>query len=210
MVIIVTGGIGSGKSEVCALISRLYSIPLYEADSRVKGLYGRYPDLVGNLEVLLGCGLRDDEGNFVPSMLAARIFGDHGSLLKVEDMVFPYLKADFSEFLAISGGHVIFESATVLEKEAFKDFGDAVILVDAPVTLRLERACHRDGADKAKIMARMDSQRFMNMISDGTAFMAEEYATTIKRITAKILNTGTLQELEQKVRIVMDDILQNV
>lgn len=36
MVIIVTGGIGSGKSEVCRMIASEYGFPVYDADSRVK------------------------------------------------------------------------------------------------------------------------------------------------------------------------------
>ena len=36
MVIIVTGGIGSGKSEVCRILSGSYGFPVYEADRKAK------------------------------------------------------------------------------------------------------------------------------------------------------------------------------
>ena len=208
MVIIVTGGIGSGKSEVCRMIASEYGFPVYDADSRVKALYVRYPELVDELETVLECGLRDGYGNFVPALLADRIFTDHDSVLKTEEKVFPYLISDFAAFSAASESHVVFESATVLEKPAFDCFGDAVIFVDAPVALRIERACSRDGADRKKIIARMSNQRFMNMISDGTAGESGEYRKQISRITAVISNTGGLQDLESQVRMVVDAILK--
>ena len=37
-ILVVTGGIGSGKSKVCAILEEVYGFPVYNADSRVKGL----------------------------------------------------------------------------------------------------------------------------------------------------------------------------
>ena len=38
-VLVVSGGIGSGKSTVCRMLENDYGIPVYEADRRVKELY---------------------------------------------------------------------------------------------------------------------------------------------------------------------------
>ena len=38
-ILVVTGGIGSGKSEVCRIISEVFGYPVYNADNRVKRLY---------------------------------------------------------------------------------------------------------------------------------------------------------------------------
>ena len=51
--VIVTGGIGSGKSAVCALLQER-GIPVYECDARTKGLYARRPSLITQLERPLG------------------------------------------------------------------------------------------------------------------------------------------------------------
>ena len=113
------------------------------------------------------------------------------ALKKLEDIVFPRLKEDFSRWAAEQGKDVVaFESATVLEKEQFDDFGDVVLLVDAPMDVRLSRACSRDGADKAKVQERMAAQPLMNSISDGGA---------CERVDCVILNDGSIEELEQKL-----------
>ena len=55
--VLVTGGIGSGKSAVCALLKER-GIPVYECDARTKGLYARRPSLITQLEKALGTPLR--------------------------------------------------------------------------------------------------------------------------------------------------------
>ena len=79
----ITGGIGSGKSEVCRILQNSYGCGLYNADQSVKSLYDRHPNLLSEVESLVGESLRDDEGRFVPSRLASRIFADRETILSV-------------------------------------------------------------------------------------------------------------------------------
>ena len=96
-VLIVSGGIGSGKSTVCRMLENDYGIPVYEADKRVKELYIECPLLLQDIESLLGGSFRNESGDFHPSLLAARIFSDSDALQRVESVVFPVLM-DFSGF----------------------------------------------------------------------------------------------------------------
>ena len=171
MIIVVTGGIGSGKSAVCGILSAEYDIPVYEADRKVKELYGKYPSLVLSIEDSLEMSLRDEQGRFVPSQLADRIFTDRDALEKVESLVFPLLKQDFCRWMEehAEAVHHVFESATILEKPYFDGFGDLVVLVDAPLSLRIRRAAERDGADIDAVKRRSSNQALMNLLSQGVA-----------------------------------------
>ncbi len=198
-VLVITGGIGSGKSEVCRILAGKGLTAQYNADSKVKELYNTVPGLLDSIEDRLGCSLRDEDGKFVPQSLAGRIFSDRQALETVESLVFPALTEDFRAFARGSGSPVvIFESATILEKPQFDGFGDKVILVDAPMQLRLQRACARDGAEKEAIMARMANQKLMNDLSEG----ADD-----ARIDAVILNDGSIDILEDRVEKTMSDLL---
>ena len=53
---------------------------------------------------------------------------------------------------------VAMESAIALGLPLFRGEFDAVLAVDAPRELRLERACRRDGASREAVQARMDAQ----------------------------------------------------
>ena len=191
-VLIITGGIGSGKSEACRILKEEFGCGVYNADDRVKMMYDIHPTLLADIENLAGQSLRDDEGKFVPSRLSALIFTDSQLLDKVEQLVFPALKEDFAMWAKTyeNDAFVILESATVLEKPYFKGLGDKVIVVDANMETRMERASLRDGVSQERISARMTNQRMMNSISNG------EFRPDVDLI---VYNTGTLADLRNSM-----------
>ena len=202
-VLVVTGGIGSGKSEVCRILHDFYGCGVYNADERVKMLYDVHPTLLGDIEAMLGESMRDADGRFVPARLSARIFTDRSILKRVEALVFPALMDDFGRWAEpySEDRFVVFESATVLEKPEFKGFGDKVILVDSLVETRLERACMRDGASRENIYARMLNQKMMNSISEGE---------TDPEADAVISNLGSLSDLKLYTIRVINELYDNI
>lgn len=187
-VLVITGGIGSGKSAVCRILHEAGVTAQYNADERVKALYSAHPTLLNDIQTSLGCVLRNEDGDFVPAMLASRIFSDPQALLIVESLVFPALMEDFKAFAQAHEEEdiLVFESATILEKPQFEGFGDKVVLVDAPYEVRLERACARDEVDKAAVEARMANQKLMNRLSEGGYD---------PRIDAVIMNDSDFEQL---------------
>ena len=87
-----------------------------------------------------------------------------------------------------------------MEKPQFDGFGDIVVLIDAPFDIRLKRACVRDNADRDKVLARMNNQTLMNSLSEGM---------TDPRIDAVIKNDGNVEELEAKVKNIVETILND-
>ncbi len=201
-VLVITGGIGSGKTEVCRILQEIYGCGVYNADERVKMLYDVHPTLLDDIEKLVAEPLRDGEGKFVPSRLSARIFRDRSLLRQVEALVFPALVEDFETWAQQYSDtrFVVFESATVLEKPEFKGFGDKVVLVDSLVETRLERACMRDSAPRESVYARMLNQRMMNSISDGELQ---------PEVDAVIHNLGTLTDLKYSTIRVINELYDN-
>lgn len=197
-ILVVTGGIGAGKSEVCRILADKGLTAQYNADSKVKELYTKFPGLLESIEDAIGCSLRDESGRFQPQKLAQKIFSDRQVLEMVESLVFPVLMEDFRIYAQSCGSSiVVFESATILEKPQFEGFGDKVILVDAPLSLRMERACARDGVCRDAITARMSNQKLMNALSQGE---------TDARIDAVIINDGAIDILEERIEKTMSDL----
>ena len=192
MMIVLTGGIGSGKSQVCSILSGMYGFHVYEADAKVKELYCTHPTLLADIENCLGVSLRDNDGKFQPTLLAQIIFKDSDALIKVENIVFPALIDDFQKWMSNLEDErpVIFESATVLEKSQFEGFGDMTVLVNAPYSIRLARAGVRDG-DSAKVESRMGFQKLMNRLSEGESDPRIDYV---------IDNSGSIDELKAKIK----------
>ncbi len=201
-VIVVTGGIGSGKSEVCRILCGMGMEAQYNADIRVKALYDEHPTLLDRVEVAVGERLRDEDGKFLSRRLSALIFNDAEHLKAVENLVFPALKDDFETFRSRhqDDEYIIFESATILEKPQFDGLADKIVLVDAPYELRLSRASSRDGAPVEAVEARMACQPLMNALSRGHSD---------PRIDAVIMNDAGLDELKERTREIFSHLFDN-
>lgn len=201
-ILIITGGIGSGKSEVCGILREMGMTAQYNADSRVKELYDRHPTLLDGIEEAVGSELRDSDGKFVPQRLSNIIFRRRDLRNYVESLVFPALIDDFRSFTDEHCGdeYVVFESATVLEKPVFDGLGDKTILVDAPYAVRLARACMRDDLSRDAVEARMACQPLMNALSEG-------YVDP--RIDAVIMNDAGIEELKERTREVISHLFDN-
>lgn len=198
-VIVVTGGIGSGKSSACRFLEKEYGWPVYYADSKVKELYVKSSDLLDRIEEALDSRFRDENGMFVPSLLAAVIFTDKTALDIVESLVFPELMSDFDEWKATHDSkYVILESATILEKPALKGVGDITVLVDAPLGVRASRAAARDAVSETEIIRRMSQQPLMNSLS-----LIGEYPD----VDMVIMNDSTEADLHEKLRKMAENLL---
>ncbi len=156
--VIVTGGIGSGKSAVCALLKKR-GVPVYDCDAKAKELYGRRPSLVSRLEKALGAPLRGTDGKLDKARLAALIFSDSRARETVEGMVYPILLQDIRRWQKRqSAAWGALESAVILSKPVFDGVADGVVLVEAPQELRIARVMQRDGLGREAVIGRIRSQ----------------------------------------------------
>lgn len=186
--VIVTGGIGSGKSAVCALLKKR-GVPVYDCDTKAKELYGRRPSLVSRLEKALGAPLRGADGKLDKARLAALIFSDPRARETVEGMVYPILLQDIRRWQKRqSAAWGALESAVILSKPVFDGVADGVVLVEAPQELRIARVMQRDGLGRDAVIGRIRSQE-------------------IPREKADVLlaNDGTPQTLSEAVERVFFD-----
>lgn len=127
--ILVTGGIASGKSEVCRYLSSK-GYPVYDSDSRTKALYDSVPGLKKRVEEAIGAPFKE----------IGVIFSDPVKRERLEAVVYPEVLKDFLAWKEAGSGDVVFfESAVALDKPQFDGQWDAVWLVKAPLETRLAR-----------------------------------------------------------------------
>ena len=157
--ILVTGGIGSGKTAVCQYLEEK-GIPVYYSDERTKSLYDSDPSIVDALEKTFGTSLRTADGRLDRKALADVIFGVPENLSALESIVHPAVLKDFLSWRESQKGSraVAMESAIAKERPLFDGSYDYVMLVEAPWQTRLERACKRDNAERDAVLKRMKAQ----------------------------------------------------
>ena len=166
--VLVTGGIGSGKSAVCAYLASR-GVPVYDSDSRTKALYTSDPALLPALESALGISLRDASGKLDRAALAAVIFADAEARTTLEKIVYPAVLRDFLSWREACShapwcGYgtvpfVVMESAVAAHKAPFDAVFDKIVAVAAPLETRVLRATKRDGTTPDLVWQRIRSQQ---------------------------------------------------
>lgn len=152
----ITGGIGSGKSVVSSLF-RMNKIPVYMADAESKRLSDTSPVIRKKLISLFGDSIYVND-LLDRKRLASFIFSNEHVLKKVNEIIHPVVKKDFQAWVKQQKGNMCAIESAILFESGFEKTVDVVLLVYAPVELRLTRAMERDGATEADIMKRMNRQ----------------------------------------------------
>ncbi|MFA5850640.1 MAG: dephospho-CoA kinase [Bacteroidales bacterium] len=155
-----TGGIGTGKSYVVRIFSAL-GIPAYIADDRAKELYKIDRSLLDRLVEVLGDKIVVD-GVLQKSVMAGIIFSNKELLMKVNQIVHPRLLEDFYEWRDEQEKRgvdmIVYESAIFLETPTFRSIADKVIVVTAPVDVRIRRVIKRDNIKEKLVKLRINKQ----------------------------------------------------
>ena len=152
----ITGGIGSGKTVVSSLLA-IEGIPCYNADDESRRLSNSSPAIRKKLTALI------DDAIYVNDILdrqrlAAIVFNDETMLKLVNEIIHPVVRQDFKEWIAKQTSVFCALESAILHESGFDRDVDAVLLVFAPVGLRLTRAMMRDGVSEAEILKRMNRQ----------------------------------------------------
>lgn len=159
--VMVTGGLGSGKSTLCKLLCERGALSL-DLDEINRSLLESNDSLVFDLVERFGEGILDEEGRIVRSRLAQRAFADESSAKDLNAISFPYITEAASDYILnvhcvprTEAKILVIEVQLLTEVPEFAKLADEVIAVCAPSELRLFRAVQRgmDGADAVRRIA---------------------------------------------------------
>lgn len=151
-----TGGIGSGKSTVARVFQHL-GIPIYDADSRAKALYIEDTLLQEQVIQLLGEEAYTG-GRLNRPWIAERVFNNQALLEALNKLVHPAVGRDFYAWLKKQNAPYVIKEAAIMFESGSHLALDEVILVSAPMEVRLERVMNRDGLSAPEIRQRMARQ----------------------------------------------------
>jgi len=153
----ISGGIGSGKTLVCQVLSNM-GIPVYYADAEARRLMEGDPELREAIVRLLGPQAYRDQA-LDRAWVAGQVFGNRGLLDQLNSLVHPVVGRDFLRWAAQQKQvpYVVEEAALLFESGAFRHM-DMNVLVMAPEELRTARVMRRDGISEEEVKQRMRMQ----------------------------------------------------
>ncbi len=153
----ITGGIGSGKTTVCKIMS-VFSIPVYYADIRVKKLYDEDIELKKKVIKLFGASIYTNNC-LNRKKVAQRVFNNKDMLQKLNRIVHPAVEKDFQKWIMnyLDATFVVKEAAILFENGGYKKM-DYNVLVTAPEKIRIQRVIKRDGVSEGLVKKRISNQ----------------------------------------------------
>lgn len=183
-----TGGIGSGKSTVAAMLVRR-GVVLIDADQLSRMVVEPGGPAYEPVVSRFGTEVVRPDGTLDRQALAAVVFGDDQARRALNAIVHPEVGRLMAERLAAEAGsdHVVVLDIPLLAdaggKERLPIVG--VLVVDAPEEVALERLVRERGMDRADAERRIAAQ--------------VSRADRLRQADFVIMNTGTLDELEDMV-----------
>lgn len=151
-----TGGIGSGKTLVASSFAK-FGIPIYNADLAAKRLMTEDSDLRKEIIEIFGRRAYMN-GVLNRNQIASIVFNDKDKLNRLNSKVHPAVRRDYKEWVANQDApYNIREAAILFESGSYKDC-DLVILVTAPLEVRIQRVMERDGMSREEVMSRINQQ----------------------------------------------------
>jgi dephospho-CoA kinase len=189
-----TGGIGTGKS-VCAKIFNTIGIPIYDSDARAKRLMTGDIQIITAIKDLLGDQAYTSEHTLNRSYIASEVFKNQDLLSQLNGIVHPAVKLDFLSWAGNQKSpYILQESALLFEIKGEKKF-DKVIVVDAPIELRIQRVMSRDRISQDQVWTRINKQMEQKdkvvkadfvILNDGSSSLIRQVLDIHQEIISKI------------------------
>jgi dephospho-CoA kinase len=180
-----TGGIGSGKSEVSRRLAA-HGAVVIDADAIAREVVE--PGTPGLAEVVaaFGPGVLGENGTLDRPRLGDLVFGDASLLARLNGIVHPLVRARMAELEQAAGpaAIVVFDVPLIAENNTAGSF-DLVVVVDVPPRLQADRLVRHRGMTREQAKARMAAQ----------ASRADRLAIA----SIVVDNSGSLAELDRLV-----------
>ena len=180
-----TGGVASGKSTVSAMLADLGAV-IVDADILAREVVARGTDGLAEVVTEFGPEVLTDDGALDRPALGALVFADADRRRALEAIIHPRVRARAAEIEAAAppGALVVHDIPLLAETGQAESF-EAVIVVDVPTEVQLDRMVRLRGMTAEDAQARIDAQ----------ASREDRLAVA----TYVVDNTGTLEELRRRV-----------
>jgi len=191
MRVVVTGGIGSGKSEVTRLFDELGAV-VVDADVLAREVVAAGTPGLAEIVRTFGPDLVGPDGELDRPAMGRRVFADPTARTQLEAIIHPRVRQRGGEIEADAPEDaVVVHDIPLLLETGQADRFDAVVVVDVPEELQVQRLAGR-GMDEEDARSRIRAQA-----SREERLAVADYV---------IDNTGTREDLRPQVAEVFDDL----
>lgn len=187
-----TGGVASGKSTVSAILAELGAVVI-DADALAREVVARGTPGLDAVAAEFGPSLLTPEGDLDRPAMGRLVFGDEAARRRLEAIVHPLVIRRMAELEAAAGeDDVVVHDIPLLAEGGRADTFDAVVVVDAPRDLQVQRMLSERGWTREDAESRIAAQT-----------TREERRAVATHV---IDNNGSLEDLRARVEAVFDEL----
>lgn len=187
-----TGGVASGKSTVSAILAELGAVVI-DADLLAREVVAVGTPGLAEIVSTFGLSVLTPEGDLDRPAMGAVVFADPERRKILESIIHPRVRARGAELEALAPpGAIVVHDIPLLAETGQAGSFDAVIVVDVPVELQIERMVALRGLSEAEARARIEAQ----------ATREDRLAVATYRID----NSGNLEDLRKRVTEVFEEM----
>ena len=187
-----TGGVASGKSTVSAILAELGAV-IIDADQLAREVVAPGTEGLAEVVAAFGEGVLTAEGELDRPAMGAIVFADPEKRRVLESIVHPRVRDRAAEIEAAAPpGAVVVHDIPLLAETGQGNGFDAVVVVDVPAEVQVERMTGIRGMTREDAQARIGAQ--------ATREQRRAIATYV------IENTGSLEDLRTEVERVLDEL----
>ncbi|HMB59790.1 MAG TPA: dephospho-CoA kinase [Xanthomonadales bacterium] len=183
-VVILTGGIASGKTVVSDRFARL-GVPVIDTDVIARELVQPGQAALNDIVNQFGEGILDESGHLDRGRMRERVFSDAAQKQRLEAILHPAIGQQVRERInALEADYCILVVPLLVESGKYR-WADRVLVVDVDEQTQVERVMARDSSTKMQAEAILKAQASR----DQRLAVADDV----------IFNQGSLEELDQAI-----------
>lgn len=190
LVLGITGGSGSGKSQVCKLLASM-GAQIIDADEIGHQITAR-EDVLREIEVEFGSDILNSDGTLNRKKLGEIVFSSKTALETLNVITHKKIFDEIEKILSESYSEIVAIDAAVLKNTRLKNLCNFVVAVVAPQEQRVKRIMQRDYLSEKQAMDRIKSQPTDAKYAHGVDFV--------------IINNGNVENLNRRVIEIFETI----
>lgn len=190
----ITGRSGCGKSSATKFLAQ-QGYPCIDADLIAREVLLPGSPCLAALQAHFGEDILDETGALCRRLLADRAFATPEGTRTLTEITQPEILRRIEDSLAqakANGAAMAFVDGAVIVGTPFEARCDELVLITAPYERSVERICARDGIAPEMARRRLDAQTPLETLRAAA--------------TTEIVNDGTTQELETKIKAYLQSL----
>ena len=184
-----TGGIGSGKSTVAAMLQAL-GAPVLDADALARACTAPGGTAIEPIRAAFGPQYIGPDGALDREQMRALVFAQPEARQRLEAIVHPLVRAAIEQACAQLQGHsdcVVLDIPLLAESAHWLQQVDAVWVVDCSAQTQIERVRARNGWPRAQIQAVLDAQASRaQRLALADTVLDNDATTTLPQLQAQV------------------------